>query len=535
MKKILSLLRMQIDNKTNILKTASPKTMIPAVVKALVILGLGTFIVSFGLSRVYNNIRFAINAELFGIVLLVTQLVSLVFAVGNVINTLYLCKDNELLICLPVTPNQLFISKILLIYLKEIAANAMITLPIFITLGTFARFGAFYYLSLVILTLLLPILPIAVAAFVSLPIMWVIKFLKKHTFLSIVVIFGLICACLWGYMSLIGNIAGEINIVERSYEIILEFNAFVDSVGNKILVYYQLGRAMINLDEWYFFPIFVAVCGAVATVAILFTRRLFFKIAMSSLENTVKAKPKLKEFKRRSQFGSLFQKELFCVFRSTSEIFEYFLFTIIMPFIVFSYDKLLMTVAVNNSVGPRMIAGAHVMVVAILAMLSNISSASAVSRDGGNFHTSKTIPVNFFTQMFVKFSFNVVFTIGAILVTAIISVFFYPAWQIILGSIAVAMAAVGHIAYCISCDIKNPTISAQGDEAASTVSKSTTKCLVAGMLIGFIMGFVVMLMSGVENKLLPYFIIIGGAFIYMLNRVVNLVLRINHNYDKIEM
>ncbi len=534
MKNILSLLKMQIDNKTDILKAASPKTMIPAVLKAVLILGLGTLAVSFGLSRVFN-LGFAINAELLGIILVVTQLLSLVFAVGNVINTLYLCKDNEMLICLPVTPNQLFVSKLLLIYIKEIAANAMITLPIFITLGTFARLGVSYYLSLVILTLLLPVFPIAIAAFVSLPIMWVIRFLKKHTFLSIVVIFGLVCTCLWGYLSLIGNIAGEFNIVEKQYETVLKTNEFIQTVGNKIPLYFPLGRAMLSSNEWYVFPIFIALCVVVAAVAILFTRRLFFKIAMSSIENTVKVKPKMKKFKGRSRFASLFQKELFCVFRSSAEIFEYFLFTILMPFIVFSYDKLLMTVATNNSAGPKMIAGAHVMVVAILAMLSNISSASAVSRDGGNFHTSKIIPVDFFTQMLVKFSFNGVFTVGAIIITAIISMFFYPTWEILLGSVAVAMAAIGHIAYCISCDVKNPTISAQGDEEASTVSKSTTKCLIVGLLIGFIMGMVVMLMSGVENKLLPYLVIIIGAFIYMLNRVVNLILRINHNYDKIEM
>ena len=168
-------------------------------------------------------------------------------------------------------------------------------------------------------------------------------------------------------------------------------------------------------------------------------------------------------------------------------------------------------------------------------MLSNISSASAVSRDGGNFHTSKTIPVDFFTQILVKFTFNAVFTVGAIILTAIISVFIYPSWQIMLGSIAVAMAAIGHIAYSISCDIKNPTISAVGDEESSTVSKSTTRCLVSGLLIGFILGMIVILMSGVSNPSLPYWIIIALSGAYMLNRIVNLILRINYSYDKIEM
>ena len=524
---------MQLDNKTNLLKMTSPKVMIPALSKALAILAIAVGVVIFGLSRIFN-LGFAINAELLGLVLLVTQLLSLVFAVGNVINTLYLSKDNEMLICLPVTPDQLFVSKLLMIYIREIAVNALITLPIFITLGVFSGPDICYYLSLPLFVLLMPVFPIVVAAFLSIPVMWIIKFLKKHTFLSIVVVFGLISACLWVYISAIGSIASEFNIADKQIETVLEINKVIASVGSKIPLYFQLGQAMLSFKMWYWFPIFMVVCAVVSVVAVLFTRRLFFKVAMSSLENTIKIKARVKKFKKRSRFVTLFRKETFCVFRSSTEVFEYFLFTILMPFIVFSYDRLLMTITVNQA-GINMIAGAHVMVVAMMAMLSNISSASAVSRDGSNFHTSKTIPVNFFTQMMVKFSFNAVFTVGAIILTALVSVFIYPAWQIALGSLAVAMAAVGHIAYSISSDIKNPTISAVGDEESSTVSKSTTKCLVVGLAIGFVLGMIVILMSSVQNEVLPYLIIIGLSFLYMVNRIVDLVLRINYNYDKIEM
>lgn len=533
MKNVWYLLKMQLDNKTNLLKMASPKVMFPALVKALTILAIAVGVVIFGLSRIFN-LGFAINAELFGLVLLVTQLLSLVFAVGNVINTLYLSKDNEMLVCLPVTPDQLFVSKLLMIYIREIAVNGLITLPIFITLGVFSGAGVCFYLSLPLFVLLLPVFPIVIAAFLSIPVMWIIKFLKKHTFLSIIVVFGLISVCLWGYLSAIGSIASEFNIADKQIETVLETNKVIATVGNKIPLYYQLGQAMTTFKMWYWFPIFIALCAAVSVIAVLFTRGLFFKVAMSSLENTVKVKAKVKKFKKRSPFVSLFQKEIFCVFRSSTEVFEYFLFTILMPFIVFSYDKLLMSITVNQA-GINMIAGAHVMVVAMMAMLSNISSASAVSRDGGNFHTSKTIPVDFFTQMMVKFSFNAVFTVCAIILTAVVSVFIYPAWQIVLGSVAVAMAAIGHIAYSISSDIKNPTISAVGDEDSSTVSKSTTKCLVLGLIIGFILGMIVILMSAVENQILPYLIIIGLSFLFMVNRIVDLVLRINYNYDKIEM
>lgn len=534
MKTVFSLLKLQLDNKSDLLKAKNPKIMAPSLIKVIIVLVLATVLVNVGLSKIFS-LGFLINKELLGIVLLVTQVISLAFGVGNVINTLYLNKDNELLFCLPVTPNQLFISKILMIYISELAVNASICIPLFVTLGLFGRFGASFYLSILLLLFFLPILPIVVAAFLSIPIMAIIKFLKKHTTLAIIVMFVCIAGCLWGYVSLIGNVASEFNIADKQYETVRGINNTILAVGKKIILYYQLGSAMLNFKEWFYYPIFIALCTVVAVLTILFTRYFFFKTAMSSIENTIKNEEKKeKPFKKRGIIATLFMKEVKCVFRSTADVFEYFLFTILMPFIVFSYDKLLMSITVNQA-GINMIAGAHVMVVAILAMLSNISSASVISRDGGNFYVSKMIPVDYYKQIFAKFLFNAVFTLGALIVTAVVSMFIYPAWQIILGTIAVAFASVGHIAYSIEKDIKNPTINNGGDEKASTVSKSTPKSLVFGLILGFVMGMVVILMSSLENVVIPYIVIIVLALVFMIYAVNTLILRINLKYDKIEM
>lgn len=533
MKTVLSLLKLQMDNKSDLLKTTDPKAMMIAIIKAVVLVALGTLGVSFGLSKVFV-LGFLINRELLSIVLLVTQGISLAFAIGNIINILYLSKDNEMLFCLPVTPNQLFISKILMIYVSELAVNAAISIPLFITLGSFSNFGASYYLSVVLLIFLLPILPIVIAAFLSIPIMAVIRFLKKHTVLSIIVVFSLVAVCLWGYISIIGSIASDFNIAAEQYETVRKINMQIAELGKSIPLYYQLAGAMISFSLWYYFPIFIAISAVISVITVMFTRYFFFKTAMSNLENTVKSDDRKKEFKTRGVIASLFLKELYCVFRSASDVFEYFLFTLLMPFIVFSYDKLLMTITVNQA-GENMIAGAHLMVVAILAMLSNISSASAISRDGGNFYVSKIVPVDYYSQIFAKFLFNASFTLGALVVTAIVSFFIYPIWQIILGSIAVAFAAVGHIAYSIDTDIKNPTVNNGGDEKSSTVSKSTPKSLAYGLAIGFIMGLIVILMSSLKNVFIPYIIVIALAFVFMIYRVNTLILRINLRYDRIEM
>lgn len=533
MSKVLKLLKLQLDNKSDFYKAVDLKGIIPIVAKKIATMVIATLAVSFGFSQIFG-LGLHSNQELLAFVLLLTQAISLVFAIGSVINTLYLSRENAMLMCLPATPNQLFTSKILFIYINEFSVNLMMAIPMFIALGSFSKFGWSYYVSIIPLLILMPILPIVVAAFLSIPIMAVLKFLKKHTVLSIVVMFGLIATILWIYVGFIGNIAANFDIAGKQLETVRNLNAQILVLGKKIPVYYQLAGAMLIPSKWYVFPIIIAGCLAIFALTILFTRYFFFKTAMSSIENTIRSNRKKAKLKKRSRFSSLVLKELYCVFRSPTDVFEYFLFTLLMPFIVFSYDKLLMSITVNQA-GVNMIAGAHVMVVAILAMLSNISSASAISRDGGNFYMSKIVPIDYYTQMFAKFAFNAIFTFGALTVTAIISMFLYPAWQIILGTIAIAMAAVGHIAYSIDTDIKDPTAINVGDEKSSTVSKSTPKSLVYGLAIGFILGLIVILLSSGENAVVPYLIIMGLSLVFMIYRVYTLVLRINLRYDKIEM
>lgn len=534
MRKILNLLHLQIDNRTDILKTASPRKMGAALFKVLLLLAAIIAALFLALPRIFL-LGFAINAELIALVILIMQGISLMFTIGHVISTLYLSRDNELLICLPVTPNQFFISKVLMIYIKELAFHSVLFFPVFLCLGIFGGMPASYYCAMPLYMLLLPIVPIIIASFLSIPVMRVLTFLKRHAALAILVLLGLVAICLTTYISLLSSVMESFDIVEQQMQIVSDVNKAVLAIGGKILVYYQLAEAMISFSLWYRIPLFILLCALLSTCTILLIRPFYFRIAMPQLENrTTRAAKQRNHFRRDIPFISLIKKEAVCIFRAPSEVFQYFLFTLLMPFIVFFYDRLLLTASVNQA-GVNMIAGSHVMIVAIMAMLSNISSASAISRDSSNFHTSKIIPVSYFTQVFAKLTFNAIFTLGALLVTAVFSCFRYPVWQIVLGSIAIAFAAVGHIALCLDMDIKNPTVSMQGDEESSTTSKSTPLALVIALAIGFVMGLFIILQSSAKHAALPYVLLIAGAFAFAVWRVWHLILRIALAYDKIEM
>ena len=113
--------------------------------------------------------------------------------------------------------------------------------------------------------------------------------------------------------------------------------------------------------------------------------------------------------------------------------------------------------------------------------------------------------------------------------------FSYPVWQIALGSLAVSVAAIGHIALCLEMDIKHPSVAIQGDEESSTTSKSTPYALLSGLVIGFLMGLFLIMQSTAKVAVLPYILLIAIALIFALWRVWHLILRVQLAYDKIEM
>lgn len=175
------------------------------------------------------------------------------------------------------------------------------------------------------------------------------------------------------------------------------------------------------------------------------------------------------------------------------------------------------------------------MAVAILAMLSNLMSASAISKDGIEFYISKIIPVNYFTQMFAKLTFNVLFTLGALFITMIVSCFIYPIWQIVVGTFAVAFFSVGHAAMSLEMDIRNPSIPVEGNRDMLYAGKNTTKSIIYALVIGVIIGMFIIFTSATKNVVVPYIILVVLGLIFMIHRLILLVLRINLQYERIEM
>lgn len=531
MTQIKKLFKFQLDNKFNIFKQRDLKSILLQVAKYLVLICA----ITLGLYLIFNNVVFIlgikINAEFLSIVLLLTQLITFCFAVANIISTLYLSKDNELLMVLPVTFNQLFVSKIMILYVSDLMFSLLYILPIFLTLGFLGSLPFTYFLVVLLFLPILPLLPIAIASVISIPIMFVIKYFKRHVIVSIIFILAVVATLFIVYMNVVSKISGAFNIADKQIETALKLNNDIIEIGSSIPAYNYLAKSMFSFKYIYFPVIFLVVAFTLMCGCFLLIKPFYYKIATITTENNSTIKSKYKKFKKRKPYNELLLNEIRQVFRSPSYIFQYFLFPLFMPLIVFTYDKLLVSIAVNQA-GQDMILGSHVLVLTIIALMSNTISSTAISKEGGTFYIAKTTPISFYTQVAAKVSFNAIFTLGAVFITTIISLIFsnLNVVPILITSLSVMILSLGHIMHSFDLDLQNPVLDWYDNSEISTIGKNTTKSIIYALALAVVMCLILTFLGT-----LGIYVSLIFSIIYAVGRLHLLYVRTKYYYNKMEI
>lgn len=531
MAQILELFRLQMDNKYDIFKHKDVKTFLMLVFKYLILAIAIILTLYLILNKIFFMLFINVNEDLMSIVLFATQAISFVFAVASILRTLYFSKDNELFMVMPVTFNQLFISKIMMIYINELIFNVLYMFPILFTFGLLGNFSIWYFLLLIVFVPILPVLPIALASLISIPLMFVVKFFKKNIWETIITILIMVATIFVLYMELVSQISGAINIAEKQIATGLKVNNAIKKIGSAIFLYNNLALSIVKFKMMWFPFAYLFGSILVFMLCFLIIKPFYYKVATISLENSTKTKPKVGKFKKRKPLNELLLNEIRTTFRSPAYIFQFFLFPLFMPLIVYTYDKLLITIAVNQA-GQNMILGSHILILSIIALMSNTISSIAISKEGSNFYLSKVSPVSYQTQVAAKLIFNVIFTISAIIVTTITTFIFTELEPlfILLSSIVVIFLSLGHIVHSFDIDLQNPVLNWYDNSEISQMSKSTTKSMIYALVLSLGV-FVLATLGGTAGVVVDIVL----SIIYLVARIHLLRIRVYHYYNAMEV
>lgn len=536
-RKIRKLLKLLINNKYAIGSTRGFKKALINVLKSITIFGIVLLVLWFILSRIKVFLMIDINPQIFAIVLLVILIISLMSSIASIINNLFISKDNEILLSLPISASELFISKLIYLYINELVFNILYIGPVLVTFGIMARTGAtpMNFLSFLLFFPIIPVATLGIGGLLSVPIMFVVRFFKDHNKTTIISGLLLLAALFLLYMFVITNVSGAFNVVDEQIKTSLEINGTVKKIGSQIPVLFWLSSAFFkgahSIGRVF---LFLIACLGIILVTGPFIKMFFQKIAVFNNETKKETRARARKYVKRSPERELFLNEFRTCLRSPNLIMQYFLFTILLPIIIYSYDKLLFTISVNQT-GQSLLFASHVLVLMMLTCLSSTISSVAISRQGGLVYISKMIPISYEKQTTIKIAFNVIITWIAIIIGTVVSCIFSTAntTLLIVSAIAAMFLSIGHVCQSYDLDLRNPSIDWYDVSEISSLSKNTTTSILYGFLLALVFAAITVVANG--KILLTSILLLSASILYAFGRFALIRVRLKYLFDEMEL
>ncbi|MDR3217069.1 MAG: hypothetical protein LBT55_06655 [Clostridiaceae bacterium] len=290
------------------------------------------------------------GVEILALLIAAVQGITFLYGTAAVFSVMFLSDDNEFLLSLPVSPRSVYLVKLTIVYLSELALSAFILIPIMTTFGATyggtdapASFFAAYYLMMPLIVLTAPMFPLLIISIFSAPLMYCVAFFKKRAALSgiasIVGIVAVFAAYYWFLSNASGLIAAQETdgLMSGSTQNTLKIMSYV------IYPLRAAAEAALAVNVGRGLGIFTAFIAVVSVLAVLVMTKMYRRGMAASLESgsSIKKYGVLTErdVKKRSQITALISRDFKNILRSPALAVNSFL-CVFMPAIMLLFFKM---------------------------------------------------------------------------------------------------------------------------------------------------------------------------------------------------
>lgn len=413
-----------------------------------------------------------------------------VYEVFNIIKQLYQSKDNQIYLKLPVTKEQVFLSKIIYLYIRQLMI-ALIFL--FITAGVYGLVETditiYYYVRLFLIACIIPFLSLIIASLLSIPVSFIQGYLKKNRVLlivSLIIVIGLFFVV---YIQFINIVLSFINLTSGSTspvidpEVINQLRKSTDGLTFSNIFY----NLLMNQDFILNSLIIITVLG-VLMAGVYYVLKFFYFRALNKENERIDVEIK-NNIKRNSPAHAVFQKEIKTMTRNPDYAFQAVVLNILMPMFIFLTIRLTHS-AGEATVGKEIVPGITLLTILIYILLTNSFQGMIISREKEAHFITRIIPIKILKQLFAKISFGYILNLTMIITTMLIVTSF--GYITIVEGVVVFLLSVifstGYTVILISSDYENPqlTTNVGGFEEGLNMYKN----LFMGLFLSIIVGVV---------------------------------------------
>ena len=338
-------------------------------------------------------------------------------AFGSVFNTyssLYLPKDNDLLLSMPIPVNKIIISRLINVYLLGIMYSATVIVPALIVYRIFAGVSVITVVCGLLLLLIISVIVLILSCLLGLVVAKISVKLKNKSFITVFISLAFIGGYYFVYFKAQSVISDLID------------NAAVYGTNVKNSAYFLYMFGMIGEGNIIYTLIFAAVTVLLLALTLFVLSRNFLKLASgASAGSKTKARYKEKQAKERSVFGALLGKEFARFTTSPNYMLNCGLGVLLLPALgIFMLIKGSEIMNILGSVFGYNSGFAEIILCAALLLLSTMNdmSAPSVSLEGRSIWIPQSLPVEAKTVLMAKTAIQLILSGGAMLFAVVCSV-----------------------------------------------------------------------------------------------------------------
>ena len=536
MKSLFILVMMQLKEQMNFkrLKGGNLKffstvlTVVVALLKFAAVTALCyAFLLVAKMLGLFSFANFPIPDTVISIVFSVMLLVSTVSCTVGLTKAMYYARDNAVLLTLPCTPLQVYLSKLIIFFIFEIKRNLSFLVPLFTAYYITHGYETWTYAWMLFCMIWVSLFTVAIGAIFSIPAMWIANFFRQHKWMQISTLVVAVAAATAALFYGIALIPANIDLLAAWDVIYWEIQDFLSAYAVNFSALYDLTRMLLgdNKDLAVIFRfdltalrfLILAAGTAIAlTIGLLIVRPLFYKMASTPFEYLKKpVKPK-KNKVRSKLFSSVYTNFLVTV-KNTTDIYTNVGILISVPMLIFFLNKIFLAMK-TREMGDHMIIAFNILIMLLIVLNSNCAISSLYSRDGKSSYLIKTLPSSYTMPIVTKLLPNATFGFLSILATWGVLVATLPLKmsEIAMIIIAVSLIYFAHLFYSAQLDLMNPQNQLYSSVGSSVSNPNETRSTLWAFIISFVTaGVIFFLLNEKRGNVYPKLLLVSvAAFIY---------------------
>lgn len=450
-------------------------------------------LLSVGVYYLAKNSDIVMLTSLISSIMFASEIIVLFFGVMSALSLLFSSKDTEMLLALPATGLDIFVSKFVTLYLVHLGLALLIQLPVILVLGIGASIKSVAYYTIGFIgSLLTPFIPLFIIAIIAVPLGYVVSYFKRNNIVGTIVVLLLFGGFFAGYYYLIFAIQGTAtdgNINMESMKVAMDIMSYI-VYPNTFIATSMLTTGVESLKN---FGIFFAIIAGLAIISIGLSAVLYKRSARSGLETGVKKNGKKKKNEIVSVDKSLIARDFKSCMGETASAFNYLLGLVLAPIVM-----VMLSVVYGQGAYPNGVVSSCASIIATMfSCCMNYFAIVAFSREGRQMDVLRMLPVANRKIINQKIGLAMCYTVVIniiLIISMIIARLHYI--TIIMLTLIVILGGLATNVLCIYYDLKNPNFTWNNTKE---LFKNNSKTLMA-MLFGLplvLVSFVGSLISSV--------------------------------------